>query len=90
MILKWNKQFDYPKTVRSSVDGVRKYSIGQEKLPSVTTIISSTQDADKTANLAKWKAKVGNIEAERIKNNWFIAPAMESNGRKGLVIGLEF
>ena len=24
------------------------------------------------------------------KNNWFIAPAIESNGRKGLVIGLEF
>ena len=68
MVLKWNKQFDYPKTVRSSVDGVRKYSIGQEKLPSVTTIISSTQDADKTANLAKWKLKVGNVEAERIKN----------------------
>ena len=68
MILKWNKQFDYPKTVRSSVDGVRKYSIGQEKLPSVTTIISSTQDADKTANLAKWKLKVGDVEAERIKN----------------------
>ena len=68
MVLKWNKQFDYPKTVRSSVDGVRKYSIGQEKLPSVTTIISSTQDADKTANLAKWKLKVGDVEAERIKN----------------------
>ena len=68
MILTWNKQFDYPKTVRSSVDGVRKYSIGQEKLPSVTTIISSTQDADKTANLAKWKLKVGDVEAERIKN----------------------
>jgi len=47
---------------------VRKYSIGQEKLPSVTTIISSTQDADKTANLAKWKLKVGDVEAERIKN----------------------
>ena len=68
MILTWNKQFDYPKTVRSFVDGVRKYSIGQEKLPSVTTIISSTQDADKTANLAKWKLKVGDVEAERIKN----------------------
>jgi len=68
MVLKWNKQFDYPKTVRSSVGGVRKYSIGQEKLPSVTTIISSTQDADKTANLAKWKLKVGDVEAERIKN----------------------
>ena len=24
------------------------------------------------------------------KNNWFITPAIESNGRKGLVIGLEF
>ena len=66
--MKWNKQFIYPKTVRSSVDGVRKYSIGQEKLPSVTTIISSTQDASKTASLAKWKARVGEVEAERIRN----------------------
>ena len=24
------------------------------------------------------------------KNNWFIAPALESNGNKGIVIGLEF
>jgi len=66
--MKWNKQFIYPKTVRSSVDGVRKYSIGQEKLPSVTTIISSTQDASKTDSLNKWKARVGEVEAERIKN----------------------
>ena len=66
--MKWNKQFTYPKTVRSSVDGVRKYSIGQEKLPSVTTIISSTQDASKTDSLNKWKARVGEVEAERIKN----------------------
>jgi len=66
--MKWNKQFIYPKTVRSSIDGVRKYSIGQEKLPSVTTIISSTQDASKTESLKKWKARVGEVEAERIKN----------------------
>ena len=66
--MKWNKQFIYPKTVRSSVDGVRKYSIGREKLPSVTTIISSTQDASKTESLARWKLKVGEVEAERIKN----------------------
>ena len=66
--MKWNKQFIYPKTVRSSVDGVRKYSIGEEKLPSVTTIISSTQDASKTESLKKWKARVGEVEAERIKN----------------------
>ena len=24
------------------------------------------------------------------KNNWFITPAIESNGRKGIVIGFEF
>ena len=66
--MKWNKIYEYPKTVRSSVDGVRKYSIGQEKLPSVTTIISGTQDPSKTASLTRWKLKVGEVEAERIKN----------------------
>ena len=66
--MKWNKQFIYPKTVRSSINGVRKYSINNEKLPSVTTILSSTQDASKAESLAKWKAKVGEVEAERIKN----------------------
>jgi genome maintenance exonuclease 1 len=66
--MKWNKQFIYPKTVRSSIDGVRKYSINNEKLPSVTTILSSTQDASKAESLAKWKAKVGEVEAEKIKN----------------------
>ena len=66
--MKWNKIYEYPNTVRSSVDGVRKYSIGQEKLPSVTTIISGTQDPSKTASLTKWKLKVGEVEAERIKN----------------------
>ena len=66
--MKWNKIYEYPKTVRSSIDGVRKYSIGQEKLPSVTTIISGTQDPSKTASLTKWKLKVGEVEAERIKN----------------------
>ncbi len=66
--MKWNKQFIYPKTVRSSIDGVRKYSINNEKLPSVTTILSSTQDASKAESLARWKLKVGEVEAERIKN----------------------
>ena len=66
--MKWNKLYTYPKTVRSSVDGVRKYSIGDEKLPSVTTIISKTQDASKTESLDRWKLRVGEVEAERIRN----------------------
>ena len=66
--MKWNKLYTYPKTVRSSVDGVRKYSINDEKLPSVTTIISKTQDASKTESLDRWKLRVGEVEAERIRN----------------------
>ena len=64
--MKWNKLYEYPKTVRSSVDGVRKYNIGQEKLPSVTTILSATQSAEKRESLAKWRERVGEETATRI------------------------
>ena len=66
--MKWNKLYNYPKTVRSSVDGVRTYSINNEKLPSVTTILQGTQDPEKTESLARWKARVGEVEADKIKN----------------------
>ena len=68
MILKWNKQFIYPESVRALIKNERHYTIGNEKLPSVTTILSATQSQEKQDSLAKWKAKVGEIEAERVKN----------------------
>ena len=68
MELKWNKQFEYPKSVRELINEKRHYAIGDEKLPSVTTILSATQSAEKQASLDKWKAKVGEKEAERVKN----------------------
>ena len=68
MVLKWNKLYNYPKTVRSSIDGVRKYDVDDEKLPSVTTILQATQDAEKTESLKRWVERVGETEAERIKN----------------------
>ena len=68
MVLKWNKLYNYPKTVRSSIDGVRKYDVDDEKLPSVTTILQATQDAEKAESLKRWTQKVGKSEAERIKN----------------------
>ena len=68
MNLKWNKLYNYPKTVRSSIDGVRKYDVDDEKLPSVTTILQATQDAEKAESLKRWIEKVGETEAERIKN----------------------
>jgi genome maintenance exonuclease 1 len=50
------------------VKGKRKYEVGGERLPSVTTILKNTQDASKAESLARWKLKVGEVEAERIKN----------------------
>ena len=66
--MKWNKQFEYPKSIRSLIKDERHYEIGSSKLPSVTTILSATQSDEKRESLAKWKAKVGEAEAERVKN----------------------
>lgn len=55
--------------MRSLINNKRHYDVGTEtKLPSVTTILSATQSDEKRASLAKWKQKVGEIEAERVKN----------------------
>ena len=66
--MKWNKLYEYPKSMRSLVKDERHYEVGTEKLPSVTTILAATQSDEKRASLAKWKAKVGDVEADRIKN----------------------
>ena len=66
--MKWNKLYNYPKTIRSSVDGVRKYDVNNEKLPSVTTILKATESEDKKESLSRWKNRVGEVEADRIKN----------------------
>ena len=68
MNLKWNKKFIYPTSTRSLLNDERVYDVSQEKLPSVTTILSATQPQDKLDSIAKWKAKVGEVEADRIKN----------------------
>ena len=51
------------------VNGSRHYSVNQEKLPSVTSILQATQSEEKKASLANWKARVGITEANRIKND---------------------
>ena len=64
--MKWNKLYKYPESRRSSIGGKRHYGVNNEKLPSVTTILQSTQSEEKTESLARWKAKVGEVEAERV------------------------
>ena len=67
--MKWNKKFNYPKSQRELIKGQRHYALNEEKLPSVTTILSETQSDEKKESLARWKARVGETEAERIKDN---------------------
>ena len=67
-MIKWNKQFDYPESIRSLINDERHYDIGQEKLPSVTTILQATQSDEKKKVLEDWKNRVGADNAENIKN----------------------
>ena len=63
-----NKLYEYPTSTRAAIDGLRHYNIdgSSDKLPSVTTVISQTQEADKAASLQRWRDKVGHEEAKRI------------------------
>ena len=65
--MKLKNIYRYPKTVREAVEGKRHYVISEkEKLPSVTTILSSTESPEKTAALAKWREAKGEEIATRI------------------------
>jgi genome maintenance exonuclease 1 len=66
--MKWNKLYEYPKSIREMIEGKRHYVLKDGKLPSVTTILSHTQSDEKRESLKRWKDKVGEIEAERVKN----------------------
>ena len=59
--MKWNKLYEYPKSIRSLINDARHYDIGDEKLPSVTTILSATQSDEKRASLQKWKDSLKNV-----------------------------
>ena len=66
--MKINKQFTYPKSMRSVINGGRHYDIGNTKLPSVTTILSATQSDEKKASLAAWKARMGDKAADEVRD----------------------
>ena len=62
-----NNKFIYPKTVREAIEGKRHYNIDdKEKLPSVTTILSATEPAEKKEGLKRWREKMGEANAARI------------------------
>ena len=66
--MKWNKRFNYPRSTRSIVEGRRHYDIREEKLPSVTTILSACQSDEKRASLEAWRQRVGPKTADLAKD----------------------
>ena len=65
--MKKNNKYDYyeGKQITDPDTGKRVYEINSYRLPSVTTILGATKNQE---FLKEWKAKVGEKEAERIKN----------------------
>jgi len=59
--------YQYEPLVRQDLPEGRRYLHGEQRLPSVTTILSATKE-NKEA-LDAWAARVGEAEAERIKND---------------------
>ena len=66
--MKWNKLYEYPASMRTSIEGRRHYEITGKKLPSVTTILGATQSDEKKESIAKWTARVGETEATRVRH----------------------
>ena len=65
--MKKSDKYDYfeGKQITDPDTGKRVYEINSYRLPSVTTILGATKNQE---FLKEWKAKVGEQEAERIKN----------------------
>jgi len=63
--MKKNKKYSYIQATRSTEHGSRTYDISGIQLPSVTTILAKTKDQ---SHITRWKRRVGEQEAERIKN----------------------
>ena len=64
--MQWNQKYDYPKSSRATVDGIRRYLLGEAKLPSVTSILDATRSEEDKAALANWRERTGQKEAEAI------------------------
>lgn len=66
-MIPYNNKYEYKHyTKHTGADGKRVYQIGEQSLPSVTTILSATKPKEDVASLARWRKGVGEEEANRI------------------------
>ena len=63
--IKHNDKYSYITGTRIEDHGSRLYDVNGSRLPSVTTILGATKNQQ---FIKDWKARVGEQEAERIKN----------------------
>ena len=65
--MRCNKKYNYPTSSRATEDGIRRYLLGERKLPSVTSILDATKSEEDKASLELWRQRVGHKEANKIK-----------------------
>jgi len=89
----FNRLYDYPRSMRTLVGGKRHYDIREEKLPSVTTILSACQSDEKRASLEAWRQRLGpktadiarDLAAERgTAMHRFLEAHIDGSGHKDL------
>ena len=51
--MRWNKKYNYPSSSRAMEDGIRRYLLGEVKLPGVTSILDATKSNEEKAALRK-------------------------------------
>ena len=83
------KKYEYPKSSRASIAGLRHYTVtGEEqKLPSVTTVLGQTQPKEKQESLDKWRQRVGLREAQKITRDAAIRGTAMHKYLEDLILG---
>ena len=83
------KKYEYPKSSRASIAGLRHYTVtGEEqKLPSVTTVLGQTQPKEKQESLDKWRQRVGLRAAQKITRDAAIRGTAMHKYLEDLILG---
>ena len=66
--MQWNKKYNYPPSTRSIINNSRMYTLNNQILPSVTSILQMTKSESEKASLKAWSERVGFKESLKIKN----------------------
>lgn len=87
--MRFVEKYVYPKSSRASIAGLRHYTVSgqEEKLPSVTTVLSKTQPKEKQESLERWRQRVGLREAEKITRDAAIRGTAMHKYLEDLILG---